>query len=275
MAALKQGLAPKVAICVQVEPAHDQVSHKATKETCGSGLPPNKTTRLCTKSKAIACCHRDDGPVSATWVQAWPSHSHVSLRIPVVAFPPKSTARPRAESKTIVWPARADGPVRQVASSLHRSISKCRTSECSPPTRQTGARSDERYRSTARDLAGRQDLCQPVGSRTHRPIPTCRCPARSRCPLANCLRTEWCESAQSRRSWHDRSVQKVRCLLFGSTESGTLGGLSPVSTNLSSAGSPPISASGAELLGLHRAGAGSGFLLGLALQLSDAAFRIC
>src|SRR5262249_16082674 len=153
--------------------------------------------------------------------------------------------------------------------------SKCRPSECFPPTRQTGARSDERYRSTARDLAGRQDVCQPVGSRTHRPIPTCRCPARTRCPLANCLPPEWSETPQSGRSSHDRSVKSVRRLLFGSPESVTLGGLSPVSTNLSSAGSPPISASGAEQLGLHRAGAGSGFLLGLALQLSDAAFRIC
>ena len=51
MAALKQGLAPKVAICVQVEPSHDQVSPR---ETSPPGLPPNKTTRLSTKSKASA-----------------------------------------------------------------------------------------------------------------------------------------------------------------------------------------------------------------------------
>src|SRR5215467_12085734 len=60
----------------------------------------------------MACPDLGPGPVSSTWVQNDPSHSHVSPNIasPELPSPPNNTVRPRWESKVIAWSVRGPGP---------------------------------------------------------------------------------------------------------------------------------------------------------------------
>src|SRR6516162_7817905 len=59
----------------------------------------------------MACPARGPGPVSSTWVQNDPSHSHVSPNFAFPAsIPPNNTVRPRLESKVIAWSPRLPGP---------------------------------------------------------------------------------------------------------------------------------------------------------------------
>src|SRR5919199_1035393 len=67
---------------------------------------------------------RPDGPMSATWVQAPPSHSHVSLKpVPIfVSVPPKSTTRWRAASKAKAAPPPGLGPISSFCVHSQRSL---------------------------------------------------------------------------------------------------------------------------------------------------------
>jgi NAD dependent epimerase/dehydratase family len=164
IAALKQGSAPKVVICVQMERSHDQLSPRGTRVP---GSPPNKTVKLCTKSKASACLAVGSRPNRPT------PTCRRGLRLTIAC---QTAPRGRARNQK-PWRDRNGLMVQyhQVASRLHRPNPKCRQAgRFVRRARQIRAWSGGRYQSTPRDLAGQLDRCPPFASRTRHSIPMYR-----------------------------------------------------------------------------------------------------